>query len=86
MNYNGVNFYSNAESLRCELSEEFNVETGLPLVSNGFYDFYTKAIDLLAINRTWNLAKTMEDINKKNTDNIENRFKKTNHYIEIKRR
>ena len=86
LNYNGVNFYSNAESLRCELSEEFNVETGLPLVSNGFYDFYIKAIDLLSMNRTWDLAKTMEDINNKNTDNIENRFKKTNHYIEIKRR
>ena len=85
LNYNGLNFYSNAESLRYELSQELNIETELPMVSNGFYDFYIKAIDLLSLNRTWDLANTMQDVNDREKTTIENRFNKTNHYIEIER-
>lgn len=85
LNYNGVNFYSNAESLRYELSQEFNVETQLPIVSNGFYDFYTKAIDFLSLNRTWDLADTMRDVNNAEEQKVKNRFTKTNHYIEIEK-
>ncbi len=85
LNYNGLNFYSNAESLRYELSQELNIETQLPIVSNGFYDFYIKAIDLLSLNRTWDLANTMQDVNDREKTTIQNRFNKTNHYIEIER-
>jgi len=85
LNYNGLNFYSNAETLRYELSQELNIETQLPIVSNGFYDFYIKAIDLLSLNRTWDLANTMQDVNDREKTTIKNRFNKTNHYIEIER-
>ena len=85
LNYSGLSFDSKGETLRYELSKDYNIETGLSIVCNGFFDFYCRSIELLSINRTWNLANTMKDINSKNNKLI-NRFNKTNHYIQIRKR
>lgn len=86
--YGCINKYSfispcRGETIRNELLEYNGIETRLPLDSYGFYDFYNKVIDYISLQRTWDLAETMQDINDKEKTLILNRFKKTNHYIKI---
>ncbi len=79
-----LNYDSYGETLRAELYN-CSIETRVPLTSYGFADFYSKVLDRLSLARTWDLAETMEDINNPERKLVLNRFKKTNHYITIKK-
>lgn len=80
-----LHYDSYGETLRAELYNYFNIETRVPLTSYGFADFYNKVLDRLSLARTWDLAETMAEINDPEKRLVLNRFKKTNHYITIKR-
>lgn len=78
--------YSNySETLRYELFNDCQINSSLPIAAYGFNDFYNKVIDYNSLQRTWDLAETMRDVNDKNKSYVLNRFKKTNHYITIKK-
>ena len=85
LNDGTFNFFSKGESLRRDLALEYDIETRLPISSYGFSDFYNKAMDWNSLQRTWDLAETMKDVNAKNVTKVLSRFRKTNHYIEIKK-
>lgn len=84
INNGGFNYFSYGETIRNELWKNAGIEINIPIVSYGFSDFYNKALDVNSLQRTWDLAETMQDINKKDKNLNLNRFKKTNHYIRIK--
>ena len=87
LNTNNISFLPRkAEYIRREVYKDSNVETKKSLVSYGFNDFYNKAIDFLSIQRTWDIAETMSDINNPNIQKVKNRFYKTNHYIKINKK
>lgn len=84
LNANNLSYHAkDTENMRKELYLESGIETRLPLVSYGINDFYNKAMDFLSIQRTWDIAETMRDINDPGIQKVKNRFYKTNHYIEI---
>lgn len=84
LNTNNIKFRSNhGEEIRRDLCKESNLEIKRPLISYGFNDFYNKAMDYLSIQRTWDIAETMSDINNPSIQKVKNRFYKTNHYIKI---
>lgn len=85
INNYSFHFFGTGETIRNELLENNNIETRLPLVSYGFNDFYNKVMDYISLQRTWDLAETMQDVNNREKTLILNRFKKTNHYIKIKK-
>lgn len=85
LNDGTFNFFSEGETIRKDLALEYGIETRLPVSSYGFSDFYNKAIDRNSLQRTWDLAETMQDVNDKNKPKVLSRFRKTNHYIEIKK-
>lgn len=86
LNTNNLAYHTkDTENMRKELYLEFGIETRLPLVSYGINDFYNKAMDFLSVQRTWDIAETMRDINDPGIQKVKNRFYKTNHYIEIKK-
>ena len=85
LNYCGLNYHNDSESIRKELSTNYGIETHLPLASYSFTDFYNKVTDKISLDRTWDLAETMQDVNDKEKTLILNRFHKTNHYIKIER-
>lgn len=73
-----------AEDLRVELYEESRLEIRTPLVVNGFNEFYSNVISALSLERTIALAETMQDVNLGREEEF-NRFRKTNHYLKVKR-
>jgi len=84
---NGNLIYSGyGETITNELYKDCGIEINVPITSYSFMDFYYKALDINSLQRTWDLAKTMQDINKRSEEPIINRFKKTNHYIKIKKK
>lgn len=86
LNANNLSYHiKDTETMRKELYLESGIETRLSLVSYGINDFYNKAMDWLSVQRTWDIAKTMRDINDPGIQKVKNRFYKTNHYIEIKK-
>lgn len=85
INNGGFNYFSYGETLRQDLCKSFDIETRLPLTSYGFADFYNKALDRNSLERTWDLAETMADVNDQEKKLILNRFKKINHYTIIKK-
>lgn len=72
------------EDLRRELYEESRLEIRTPLTVNGFNEFYSRVINALSLERTIALSQTMQDVNLGREEEF-NRFKKTNHYIRVKR-
>lgn len=85
LNDGTLNYTGYGETLREELYRNFDIETRSPLTSYGFNDFYNKVLDKNSLERTWNLAETMEDVNNQEKKLVLNRFKKTNHYIVVKK-
>lgn len=86
LNKLGFNYFNKTETLRKELFEESNIEFKGNIASYNFFDFYHKTLDWNALQRTWDLALTMQDANDKNKSLILNRFKKTSNYINIERK
>lgn len=85
INDGGLNYFSYGETIREDLCKNFDIETRVPLTSYGFSDFYNKVLDRNSLDRTWDLAETMEDVNNQDKKLILNRFNKTNHYIVVRR-
>ena len=83
LTHTGFVYSNNSETIRYELFNDNKINTSLPIAAYGFDDFYSKVIDYNSLQRTWDLAETMQDINDKNKSYVLNRFKKTNHYIKI---
>lgn len=83
LNSYGFIYTNSEELLRRDLYNKYGFITNLPMSSYSFSDFYNKAMDRLSLQRTWDLAETMQDINNSEKMLILNRFKKTNHYIEV---
>lgn len=86
INDGSFNYNSYGETLRKDLCECYDIETRLPLTSYSFCDFYNKALDRNSLERTWDLAETMEDVNNPDKSIILNRFKKTNHYVVVRKK
>ncbi|MBQ9833818.1 MAG: hypothetical protein IJO33_01340 [Bacilli bacterium] len=86
LNSPGFAVYCESETLRKEIYLKYGIDVQGSILSFGFADFYNKAMDMNSYQRTWHLAETMYDVNSHKQEVILNRFKKTNHYIEVKRK
>lgn len=75
------NIYTDGETLRRLLYERYDITTPLPLVSYGFSDFYNRITDIMSLERTWELAMEMEQINNNPKGGKILTMDKTNHYL-----
>lgn len=73
---------SKDETLRKILYLKYGIETRLPLMTYSFSEFYNRAVNLNSLERTWDLAETMHDINCSDETFALRKLRKTNHYVE----